>query len=163
MIQNEIQDAQQRSQKLLAQAMKLLARREHSRAELAAKLVQRGYHGPEINSALDECEAQNWLDDRRFADIYVRQRKEALYGPVRILAELQQRGIVGEPEELTATSESEWRHSATRLRSKKFGLGPGLGPGLDWNERGRQGRFLAQRGFTMSQIEHALDQHDSDG
>lgn len=142
----------------MAQAVKLLARREHSRAELATKLTQRGYDGSEVRSALDECEAQHWLDDRRFADIYVRQRKDSLYGPIRILAELQQRGINMEPDALSDTLESEWRKNATRLRAKKFGLATGL----DWNERGRQGRFLAQRGFTMSQIEHALEQRDSD-
>lgn len=144
----------QERQKILAQAVKLLARREHSRAELALKLLRRGYLQADIDSALDECEAQNWLDDQRYAEIYARQRRDALYGPVRILAELQQRGVNDEPEALATIPESVWRQSAAQLREKKFGLTAGL----DWNERGRQGRFLANRGFTMSQIEYALDQ-----
>ena len=148
------QEGQQRHQRLLAQAMKLLARREHSRAELALKLMKRGYEERETEAVLDECEAQKWLDDDRYAELYVRQRKEAFYGPVRILAELQQRGIHGEPENLSATPDSEWRLNAAQLRAKKFGLSGALG----WTERGRQGRFLAQRGFTMSQIEYALAQ-----
>lgn len=155
--QTQAQEAQQRHQKLLARAVKLLARREHSRGELVQKLVKRGHADAEIAAVLDECEREGWLDDNRFAEIYVRQRKEARYGPVRILAELQQRGIDSEPEILAATAESEWRLSATRLRRKKFGLGRNL----DWNERGRQGRFLAQRGFSMSQIDYALEQEDS--
>jgi regulatory protein len=146
-------EPEQRRQKLLAQAMKLLARREHSRAELAAKLAKRGYQQTETDAVLDECEAQNWLDDQRYAELYIRQRKEALYGPLRILAELQQRGIHGEPEGLSATPEMEWRANAAQLREKKFGLAGDL----DWNERGRQGRFLTQRGFTMGQIEYALE------
>lgn len=138
--------------------MKLLARREHSRTELGLKLLQRGYSQADIDAALDECEAQSWLDDRRFAEMYVRQRSDALYGPVRIMAELQQRGISDEPPSLAAIPESQWRANATQLRAKKFGLAADL----DWNERGRQGRFLANRGFTMGQIDHALDQLSRD-
>lgn len=148
------QEAGQRRRKLLAQAMKLLARREHSRAELAVKLMKRGYEEAETKAVLDECEAQRWLDDDRYAEMYVRQRKEALYGPLRILAELKQRGIHDEPMCLAKVSEAEWRASATQLRAKRFGL-TGI---LEREERGRQGRYLAQRGFMMSQIEYALEQ-----
>lgn len=142
------------ARKALGQAMKLLARREHSRAELALKLTKRGYSQEQADAALDECEAQGWLNDERYAEMYVRQRREAQYGPVRILAELQQRGIQHEPESLASVSEEEWRISAVQLRAKKFGLDGAV----EWKERGRQGRFLASRGFTMSQIEYALDQ-----
>lgn len=150
------QETQQQHQKILAQVMKLLARREHSRGELLLKLTKRGYHESDANIALDECEARKWLDDQRYAEMYVRQRREALYGPNRILAELQQRGIWEVPESLAAVPESDWRHCAVQLREKKYGLGDRL----DWSERGRQGRFLAQRGFTMDQIEHALEQRE---
>jgi len=140
--------------KALAQAVKLLARREHSRMELALKLRKRGYTEQEVGAALDECQAQRWLDDSRFAEIYSRQRMEGLYGPVRIMAELQQRGVEIEPETLSATPYHEWRRRATRARERKFGLGDRL----PWAERGKQGRFLSQRGYTMGQIEFALDQ-----
>lgn len=152
---HQYEEEEQCKQKILAQAMKLLARREHSRAGLAIKLAQRGYQKSETDAVLDECEARNWLDDQRYADAYVQQRKASLYGPLRILAELQQRGISGQPENFSAISESEWRASALNLREKKFGLTGSL----EWKERGRQGRFLAQRGFTMSQIEYALERH----
>lgn len=140
--------------KALAQAVKLLARREHSRAELALKLRKRGFSDTTVEAVLDECETQGWLDDRRFADIYARQRMEGLYGPVRIMAELQQRGVEAEPESLSAVADGEWRRRAVLAREKRFGLGGELA----WEERGRQGRFLAQRGYTMNQIEYALGQ-----
>lgn len=140
--------------KARATAMKLLARREHSRLELDLKLRQRRCDAGTIVSVLDEFEREGWLDDERFADIYVRQRCEAGYGPQRIQAELQQRGIEGVPASLAAVPEAEWRELALRMRFRRFGREVVD----DWNERGRQGRYLAQRGFTMEQIDFALTQ-----
>ena len=56
---------------LRERALRLLARREHSRAELARKLEQAGFVHYDIAPLLDTFEAQNWLSDRRFAESYV--------------------------------------------------------------------------------------------
>jgi len=133
-------------------ALRLLGRREHSRRELQQKLEQRGFSADAVEPVLDRLEQQGWLNDQRFADMYVRQRREIGYGPVRILAELQQRGIDWEPDELLQVAEHQWRSMAREQRARRFGLEGEL----SWKERGRQGRFLSQRGFTMAQIEHAL-------
>lgn len=134
-------------------ALRLLARREHSRYELALKLRQRKIHPAVYNPVLDEYEREGWLDDDRFADIYARQRIEAGYGPLRILAELQQRGVSQAPECLTSVSEDEWCQRAVRAREKRFGLAVTEG---DLAEKQRQARFLARRGFSSSQSAHAL-------
>ncbi|MFE8072056.1 regulatory protein RecX [Marinobacteraceae bacterium S3BR75-40.1] len=133
-------------------ALKLLARREHSRRELALKLMQRHFEDAVIEAVLDEFESRQWLDDERFAEVYVRQRVSLGYGPMRIMAELQQRGVDGEPEALKEVDGQTWCQMAREAREKKFGLQPIE----DRRERGRQGRYLAQRGYTMSQIEAAL-------
>jgi regulatory protein len=93
------------------------------------------------------------LDDDRFAEIYTRQRIEAGYGPLRILAELQQRGVSQTPECLSSVAEEEWCRRAVRARDKRFGLADVQG---DLPEKLRQARFLARRGFSSSQSEHAL-------
>ena len=89
-------------------ALRLLARREHSRYELAIKLRQRKIPPDVFDPVLDEYEREGWLDDDRFAEIYSRQRIEAGYGPLRILAELQQRGVNQAPECLSSVAEEEW-------------------------------------------------------
>lgn len=96
MAKPENQDDQE--YKARASALRLLARREHSRLELSLKLRQRKIESAIIETVLDEYEAEGWLDDDRFADVYARQRMDIGYGPLRILGELQQRGVHRTPE-----------------------------------------------------------------
>lgn len=135
-------------------ALRLLARREHSRLELTLKLRQRGLADEVIEPVLDEYEANGWLDDGRFAEVFVRQRLEAAWGPLKILGELQQRGIHATPPSLDAVTEDEWVQRAVAVRARKYGLGDVSG---DWPEKQRQARFLASRGFTGGQVERALE------
>ncbi|PPK51702.1 regulatory protein RecX [Marinobacter persicus] len=140
-------------------ALRLLARREHSRQELFLKLRQRKIEPDVIDTVLDEYEAEGWLDDQRFADVFTRQRMDMGYGPVRILAELQQRGVHQSPECLNEVSEEYWCELAARLRERRFGLAP---VNDDLAEKLRQARFLARRGFSSSQVEKALGVRDLD-
>lgn len=136
-------------------ALRLLARREHSRLELSLKLRQRKFETAVIERVLDDYEEEGWLSDERFADVYARQRMDLGYGPLRILAELQQRGIHATPECIANMTDSQWAERAALLREKRFGLGD---ISEDWDEKARQARFLARRGFASDQVESALEQ-----
>lgn len=157
MAKPENQDDQE--YKARASALRLLARREHSRLELSLKLRQRKIESAIIETVLDEYEAEGWLDDDRFADVYARQRMDIGYGPLRILGELQQRGVHRTPECLDEMTEEDWCRSAVLLREKRFGLQDLQN---DWDERVRQARFLNRRGFSGSQVERALEARDPD-
>ena len=135
-------------------ALRLLARREHSRLELSMKLRQRRVDAGVIEDVLDDFEERGWLDDGRFAEVFVRQRMDAGYGPLKILADLQQRGVMTTPPELSAVPDDRWAEMATRLRERRFGLSD---LSHDWPERQRQGGFLARRGFSGEQVERALE------
>lgn len=135
-------------------ALRLLARREHSRLELALKLRQRGVDSRVIEDVLDDFEARGWLSDERFAEVFVRQRVESGYGPLKIQADLQQRGVAGTPPELLSVPEQHWVEQAVKIRERRFGL---TDISDDWSERQRQGGFLARRGFSGDQVEQALE------
>lgn len=135
-------------------ALRLLARREHSRMELSLKLRQRKIESAIIETVLDEYEAEGWLDDGRFADVYARQRMDIGYGPMRIQGELQQRGVNHTPECLADMTEEDWCRRAVLLREKRFGL---IDLTDDWDEKVRQARFLNRRGFSASQVDYALE------
>lgn len=152
MAKQENQDDQE--YKARAAALRLLARREHSRLELALKLRQRRFGNGLIEEVLDEYEEQGWLDDHRFADVYARQRMDLGYGPLRILGELQQRGVHHTPECLDAMTDDDWCAIAIRLRERRFGLSALED---DWDTKVRQARFLNRRGFSASQVERALE------
>jgi len=138
-------------------ALRLLARREHSRLELTRKLLQRQLPQAVIEAVLDDYQEQDWLSDERFAEAYARQRIEAGYGLLRITGELNQRGVPDKADTLRAMSSTDWCDQAVRVRRKRFGL---LDLRGQLEERLRQMRFLQRRGFTQEQINAALDAVD---
>jgi regulatory protein len=138
------------------QALDLLARREHSRLELERKLAARGYPPDRIAPALDDLERSGVLATARFTESFVRSRVARGKGPVRIRAELAERGVAGEAAELLRGSDVDWIAAARAARAKRFGAELPR----DFAERARQARFLERRGFSGAQIAAALE---SDG
>ena len=66
---------------ILDHALKLLARREHSRFELHHKLQQKGWSEEQIQEVLSELSESQLQSDTRFIEMYIRHRTEAGYGP----------------------------------------------------------------------------------
>ena len=135
-------------------AVKLLARREHSRRELERKLGARAFADETIAAALAELERAGLLDTGRFVESFVTARIAKGQGPVRIRAELAERGIAdAQCRELLGTEAADWHALARRVLVKRFGAGPPA----DFAERARRARFLSYRGFDASHIDSALD------
>ena len=93
---------------------------------------------------MDALVRQGLASDERFADAYARKRAEAGYGPVRIRAELRQRGIEGGlVRDVLAAYESTWvdlarAASGTWNQSVRSGKWtPGAPEPLAWADRGR--------------------------
>jgi len=136
------------------QALALLARREHSSAELRAKLAAKGFSTDLINAALSGLDQEGWLKDERFVETFIRARRERGDGPVKIRAELRERGI---GDELIAVHldacDPAWQHSLERLWIKRFRAKRPV----DFAEKGRQMRFFQGRGFTAEQIRAVME------
>ena len=132
---------------LRVRAMRYLARREHSRAELHAKLQPYVQEGEDLEAVLDELEKRNWLSDARAATLFV-DTKRGRFGTQRIAHELRQKGI---PENLIADAVPQLKEteleSARDVWQRKFGIEP-----QDAKEKAKQIRFLQSRGFSMDVI-----------
>lgn len=134
-------------------AIRLLARREHSRRELFHKLSGRGHAADDIDAILDELESERLLSDERYAEAYARMRSERGYGPLRIRSELAERGVA-EPliEQAFWELGADWEILAAQTRQRKFGESlPD-----DFKQQAKQKRFLQYRGFEHSQIRSAM-------
>lgn len=138
-------------QQALAKAMHLLARREHSRAELHKKLRLRKFSNQEITAALQALEKQGLQSDSRFVEAYATMRINKGYGPTRIRQELQLRGIEKNliNQFLVNFDESFWLAQIQKIQQKKFS-------GKE-NELSKEINFLQYRGFSSEQIKKALD------
>lgn len=136
---------------LRERALRLLARREHSRAELMRKLEAAGFGREEINLLLDNFETRNWLSDQRFAESYVADHR-ARAGSIKLAYDLRQRSVSDTIIEavLSENRDSEFER-AREVWQKKFGSMP-----ANAAEKARQIRFLQSRGFTHETIQKAL-------
>ncbi len=135
-------------------ALDLLARREHSRRELADKLGQRGYDEVDIEAVLDDLAAAGWQSDERFAEAYVRARWQRGEGPLRIAQALRQRGISAAlvRASLEPFDMQHWAVVIEQAWRKRFA---GQLPQTA-QEKARQQRFLLSRGFSHDQIKVVL-------
>jgi regulatory protein len=136
------------AENLRGRALKLLARREHTRAELARKLAVDADDPAEIEGVLDDFEKRGWLSEGRV----VEQRVHTLrgrYGSRRIERDLRQRGVA---EEAVAAALSGLKagelQAAREVWRRKFGGRLPRTPA----ERARQARFLQGRGFDLEVI-----------
>jgi len=135
-------------------ALRFLARRDHSRAELRRKLVQKGFSHQMAESAIEYLADKGYLDDRRFAERWAASALESgrCYGP-RLRSELRQRGVdpsvVSEViAELTYGNDES--KSLELLVSRKF---PEFSPlTADEKSKRRLFAFLQRRGFPASSI-----------
>lgn len=136
---------------LRERALAHLARREHSRFELAQKLEAAGYAAEAIAPLLDAFEEKGWLSDRRFAESWVADHR-AKAGRVKLAHELRQRGV---NDDVIASVLEENRDSelerARVVWQRKFGRPP-----TDAADKARQMRFLQSRGFAAETIRQAL-------
>ena len=135
---------------LKGRALRLLARREHSRAELAAKLAPHVQAGEDLEALLHALEAQGLLSDARAAESLLHRRAPRL-GAQRVLQELRHKGLDAELVRAAADNlrASEFAR-AQAVWQRRFGTPP-----ADVQERARQMRFLAARGFS-TEIAHKV-------
>ncbi len=137
-------------------AMDLLARREHSRLELARKLASRGFAPALVETVLDDLREDGLQCDERFAASFVNSRVGQGKGPLKVLAELRERGL-DETHARQALDDSgaDWHALARAALGKRFGA---EGP-ADFKARARRMRFLAQRGFSREQAHRAVEEN----
>jgi regulatory protein len=134
-------------------ALALLAGREFGGAELARRLKRRGYPAASVDAVVAALAAERLLSDSRFTEQFVRQHVGRGHGPLRIRAELRERGVADADIDAALEAAGEdWVAVARAARRRRFGQ---AGP-ADYRERARQGRFLQYRGFSSEQIRAAL-------
>ena len=141
------------SAEIYNKALDLLSRREHSRTELYLKLTKRFESKEDINLNLDRLEEKNLLSDSRFAEEYVQARRRKGFGPNKISAELDKRGV----KESLISNEIEkfddWEDLAELSFKKRFPDGVSK----NFQKLQKQKNFLLNKGFTFYQIESVLD------
>ena len=136
------------AESLQGRALKLLARREHTRAELARKLAPHADDPAQIEALLDDFEKRGWLSERRVVEQRVHTLRKR-YGARRIGRDLLQKGVSGETVAAALPGLKRGELDAAReVWRRKFGGRLPRGAA----ERAHQARFLQGRGFDFDVI-----------
>ena len=141
-----------------ARALGLLARRDYTRRELAAKLTPHVEDHEELEALLDAFTARGWLSEARVLDQVV-QAKRGRLGPARIRRALLSRGV---SEELIAPALKELKETelaqARSVWALKFRTAVDAGA-----DPARQVRFLQSRGFSVDVAMRVVRRGGSEG
>jgi regulatory protein len=146
-------DMASKTMSLRARALSFLARREHTRSELEAKLTphlsEDDVANDALNITLDFLQSKGWLSDTRAAQAYVDTRGKR-FGKRKLQFELGQKGLTEGDIEValenvdeTATCHVVWQ--------RKFDALP-----QTLEEKAKQTRFLLSRGFSSAAIRQVL-------
>ena len=139
---------------LRARALRLLARREHSRAELGRKLSGHAETPEALELLLIDLEKRKQLSDARYAEERVRSLSRK-FGAARIRQDLKVKGVDRETiDRISAEGELE---RARGILARKY-----REPAATREERARRGRFLMSRGFSSDIIRSLLSSRDPD-
>lgn len=134
-------------------ALKLLNRRDYGARELAERLVASGFARAAAEAAIQGLAAEKLVDDARFAEHFVAYHANRGKGPLHIAHRLREAGVAAETIDATVDAQAaDWRQRCERARRRRFGA---KAPAT-WAERGRQARFLTQRGFSAEQVRAAV-------
>lgn len=142
-------------------ALRILARRDHSERELRQKLLQRQCSQEDVDLVVEYCLCQDWLDDKRFADNFLRQAAAKGHGWRRICFDAKHKGIDTALLECAQEKQQhDWYELAKALAQRRFADIEGVFPAVDLKQRRKWIQHLERRGFSFEQIQYALENDD---
>lgn len=141
---------------LRERALRLLARRERSRAELARKLAAHGE--PEaIAAVLDALEREGLLSDARYAEALA-HAYQGRHGSLRLEQALRCQGLAEELiSRVVQGARAQDLEACRALWQKKFGASP-----TTLKDKARQYRFLLGRGFPAEIVAQIVGDPEGD-
>jgi len=135
-------------------ALKLLSRAEHCRKGLEQKLTLRGFQSEEICKALDRLEEEGALDDRRFAEEWIRSRLRKHPEGKRLLElGLQKRGVDEQLSREVVKRSVSWPEYGEALKRLYVDL---LSSGIQ-NSR-EITSFLRKKGYSSYEIRRLFEE-----
>jgi regulatory protein len=135
-------------------ALRILARRDHSTAELRRKLIRNGISPQIADATLAAFREKGYIDDRRYAEHWAAAALEngKCYGP-RLRAELRQKGIEPAIADEVISGLTSGANEAETLRMLLRRRFPDFEPlAADVREKRRIFGFLQRRGFSAGAI-----------
>ncbi|MCV6627605.1 MAG: recombination regulator RecX [Cellvibrionaceae bacterium] len=136
-------------------ALAMLSRREFCRAQLGQRLLRKYSCRGQVEEVLDWLEGLSYLDDQRYAAMFLRTALGKYRGPNRIRLEMKQQGLATPIiDNALAENTVDWGEQALACLQRRFAE-----PCEDMKQKAKHYRYLQAQGFGAEHIHYALDQH----
>ena len=139
-------------QSALLYALRILKIRPNSIAEIRAKLKRKGYDQDEADEVVKKLITQGLLDDRVFANAWIRYRLARPFGFGKIKQELKEKGIA--PELLAECLESAQEQVDVKAVIQELALAKNARMGqVEIKKRKKRiFDFLVRRGYPIGDV-----------
>lgn len=149
----------EKESEIRALAFDYLARQECTQKQLRDKLLRRTEQFELVEKVLKQLVEDGYQSDKRYAEIYVRQKIESGQGAIKITFDLKRKGV---DERLIknclASQESDPKRQALEYLRRKFGAEVAR----DQKEKAKWMRHMAGRGFGFDEISFAIRYQQQD-
>lgn len=129
-------------------AINLLTIREHSALELSNKLSAKGCEIEDILPVIKQLQQQNLQSDKRFSEMLIRSRFNQGKGSLFVKNQLKQHNITNYD-----LDDCDFYQLSSSVRLKKYGIEEPK----NYQEKAKQMRFLQSRGFSLDEINFAMN------
>lgn len=139
---------------LKVRALRYLTRREHSRAELASKLLPHAESPQALETVLAELTQRKQLSDERYAETRAHWLSRK-YGAGKIRQDLKAHGVADAVIDRVSTDGDLEKAKAILARKYRE-------PAATREEKAKRARFLQSRGFSHDVVRRLLFGSDSE-
>lgn len=134
-------------------AMHLLEKMDRTKADIRSKLRRNGYPDEAINAAIEYIESYNYLNDERYAYMYVRSYCNSR-SRNRIMQDLYRKGV--DKDTINDAMESEYSVDEEEL-IKMYIIKRGYDvDNASMKDRDKMFRFLISKGFPLDEIQRLI-------
>lgn len=123
----------------------ILSRRDHSCEEVRTKLASYGFRSQEIEPTIAKAQSLKFLNDMRFAQYFIDERKRRGWGRRKVELELRRRGI--DCQDLPGYPEAFFQEEDDRERARALLERKSIPPA---NAFEKLVRFLMSKGFSYA-------------
>lgn len=147
-----------KSSRIIADALSLVAKRSYSAKSLFNKLIEKGYEAENAKKAVERLKELNYINDEKFAATYAKYLVNRGKGEFAIKAELEKHSIdkdlIKKTTNLLKNEQEPHKHIIQIIKNKfkKVDL-------KDKNEVRRVASFFLRRGFSSENVAKAFREY----
>ena len=134
-------------------AMHLLEKMDRTKADIRSKLRRNGYPDEAINAAIEYIESYNYLNDERYAYMYVRNYCNSR-SRNRIMQDLYRKGV--DKDTINDAIESEYTVDEEELINMYIIKRGYDSDNASMKDRDKMFRFLISKGFPLDEIQRFI-------